>query len=344
MLRDRMRLRVFSRGAAWRLATLSVALGVGGTWAYFAMLRMPGASYSGALAPLDPRGEVTRDRLRSAVEVLAGDIGERSVRRPEGLRRAADWIERGLTSDGFAPKRQTFSVDGVACDNVEAEIAGSDLPSEIVIIGAHYDSVAFTVGANDNASGVAAMLELARRSTSWKPRRTLRFVAFANEEPPYFQTPQMGSAVYAKRSRDRGEHIVAMLSLETIGFYSETPGSQQYPPPLSLAYPSTGNFIGLVADRSSSELVRGAIASFRRSTPFPSEGAALPASFPGVGWSDQWSFWQNGYPGIMVTDTAPFRYPHYHSASDTPDKLDYDRMARVVDGVERVVAGWVGVP
>jgi hypothetical protein len=145
----------------------------------------------------------------------------------------------------------------------------------------------------------------------------------------------MGSLVYAKRCKDRGERIVAMLSLETIGFYSDVKGSQKYPPPLSLFYPSTGNFIGFVGDRSSTDLMRSVVKTFRATTRFPSEGAALFASLPGVGWSDHWSFWQVGYPGVMVTDTAPFRYPHYHTGADTPDKLDYE--------LERVVGELVGV-
>jgi hypothetical protein len=147
----------------------------------------------------------------------------------------------------------------------------------------------------------------------------------------------MGSRVHAARARQRGDDIVAMFSLETIGYYSDTPGSQQYPPPFSLLYPDRGNFIGFVGDLSSRALVRSSIRTFRETTPFPSEGLAAPRFVKGVGWSDQWAFWQEGYPGIMITDTAPFRYPHYHEPTDTPDRLDYNRMARVVAGLRRVV-------
>jgi Zn-dependent M28 family amino/carboxypeptidase len=308
------------------------------------MIRMPGKSHAGPLEPLDTREAALRDQLRDDVEALAGRIGERSVRQPRGLSAAADRIDATFAAKGLSPRRQTFTVDGVACDNVEAEIAGGDRRGDIVVVGAHYDSVEGTTGANDNASGVAAMLALARAFAPEHPRATLRFVAFANEEPPHFQTANMGSLVYAKRCKERGERIVAMLSLETIGFYSDAADSQKYPPPLSLFYPGTGNFIGFVGDRSSAALVRRVIGTFRGTTKFPSEGGALFASLPGVGWSDQWSFWQAGYPGVMVTDTAPFRYPHYHSTADTPDKLDYDRMARVVGGLERVVRDLVGAP
>ena len=168
--------------------------------------------------------------------------------------------------------------------------------------------------------------------------RTLRFVAFVNEEPQYFQTPQMGSFVYAARCQSRGDRIEAMISLETIGYYSNEPRSQGYPAPgLGFLYPRTGNFIAFVGNVASRSLLRNVIGEFRRYAQIPSEGGALPAMIPGVGWSDQWSFWQHGYPGIMVTDTAPFRYPHYHAATDTPDKLDYDSMTRVVVGLEKVI-------
>jgi hypothetical protein len=153
----------------------------------------------------------------------------------------------------------------------------------------------------------------------------------------------MGSRVYAKRCRQRKEKITAMLSLETIGYFSDRPHSQNYPPPFSLIYPSTGDFIGFVGNSTSADLVRGVVRTFRRQEPFPSEGGAPPEALPGVGFSDQWSFWQEGYPALMVTDTAMFRYPHYHKAEDTPDKIDFERMARVVRGLEKVVGGLVAV-
>ena len=151
----------------------------------------------------------------------------------------------------------------------------------------------------------------------------------------------MGSLLYARACRECGDRIVAMLSLETIGYYSSLSGSQRYPFPFSLAYPSTGDFIAFVGDLGSRGLVRDSIDVFRQTTKFPSEGGALPGWIPGIGWSDHWSFWQAGYPGIMVSDTAPFRYPHYHTTRDTPDQLDYDRMARVVRGLDHVVASLV---
>jgi Zn-dependent M28 family amino/carboxypeptidase len=337
-----MRLQFFSRAAAWRLGVLFVLLLAAATWSYFAMIRMPGEGYSGALEPLDSEGRDLADALRADVQMLASEIGERSLHRPKGLHAAADRISGAFAAAGLVPGFQTYAVEGVAAQNVDATIVGADRPGDIVIVGAHYDSVELTTGADDNASGVAAMLALARRFSKRHPHATLRFVAFVNEEPPYFQTEAMGSLVYARGCKERRENVIAMLSLESIGFYSDAKGSQKYPPLLNLAYPSAGTFLGFVGDRSSADLVRRAVTTFRGTTKFPSEGAALFAGLPGVGWSDQWSFWQVGYPAIMITDTAPFRNPHYHTTADTPDKLDYERMARVVKGLEQVVDDLVG--
>jgi len=183
---------------------------------------------------------------------------------------------------------------------------------------------------------VAAALVLAR-ALGAAHRRTLRVVLFADEEPPYFQTDHMGSLVYARACRARGDRIAAMISLETLGYYSDERDSQHYPPLVGVMYPDQGNFIGFVANPDSRPLLYRAIGTFRAQAAFPSEGAALSATLPGIGWSDHWAFWQVDYPAIMVTDTAPFRYPHYHTRQDTPDRLDYERLARVVVGLEAVV-------
>jgi Zn-dependent M28 family amino/carboxypeptidase len=172
--------------------------------------------------------------------------------------------------------------------------------------------------------------------------RTLRLVAFVNEEQPFSGSEEMGSRVYAQHSRQRGEQIKAMISLETIGHYSDQPASQHYPFPFSYFYPDTANFIGFVGNLSSWQLVRQAIGAFRASTAFPSEGVAAPEWVSGVGWSDHASFWQAGYPAIMITDTALFRYQHYHEATDTPDKLDYQSLARVTRGLVDVAVELTG--
>ena len=298
---------------------------------------MPGKSFSGRLKPLRAEETELRDQLRRHVEMLADRIGQRNVFQPQALAAAADYIESSFADAGLTPMRQSYQVAGETCSNIEVELPGRERPDEIIVIGAHYDSVFNCPGANDNASGVAALLALARAFADDRGARTLRFVAFVNEEPPYFWTDEMGSVVYAQRCRENNDNIVAMLALETIGYYSDEKGSQHYPFPLSLFYPSTGNFIAFVGNRSSGKLVREVVGSFRRHTQFPSRGGVLPSTIREAGWSDQWSFWQVGYRGLMVTDTAPFRYEHYHRSSDTPDKLDYDRMARVTAGLKRVI-------
>jgi Zn-dependent M28 family amino/carboxypeptidase len=298
---------------------------------------MPGKSVS-KVAPLSPDQVALREELRADVQKLAGEIGERNMQRYPQLNGAADFIENSFSSAGLQPRRDTYELYQRPCHNIEAEIPGTR--PEILLIGAHYDSVFGSPGANDNGSGVAAMLALARRFARKSAQHTLRFVAFVNEEPPYFLSNEMGSFIYAGRCKARGDKISAMISLETIGYFSDQPHSQTYPSPgLGLFYPTVGNFIGFVANVPSRTLLRRSIALFRKHAGIPSEGAALPSFIPGVSWSDQWSFWQHGYPGIMITDTAPFRYPHYHSASDTPDKLDYDRFALVVSGMEKVIEG-----
>jgi Zn-dependent M28 family amino/carboxypeptidase len=272
--------------------------------------------------------------MRAIVETLAGEIGERNVLHPQAYAAAADFIDQSLRSAGYATARQTFDVGGVRCANIEAELAGS---SEIIVVGAHYDTVWGSPGADDNGSGVAAMLAMARALGQWRPTRTIRFVAFANEELPHFGTAQMGSFLYAQRCRDRGEKIVAMFSLEAIGYYSDAPQSQKYPAMLQLIYPSTANFIALVSNLRSRKLLRRCARLFRQQSTIAWEKAALPESVPGIAWSDQWAFWRFGYPAVMVTDTALFRNPHYHAATDMPQTLDYDRLGRVVEGLTRVV-------
>jgi Zn-dependent M28 family amino/carboxypeptidase len=182
---------------------------------------------------------------------------------------------------------------------------------------------------------VAAVIELAQALRSWAPQRTWRFALFVNEEPPFFASDQMGSQLHARTARARNERIVAMFSLETIGYYSDAPGSQRYPFPFNLFYPDRGNFLAFVANLRSRALLHQTIATFRAQAQFPSEGVAAPAFIPGVDWSDHGSFWEQGYPALMITDTAPYRYPHYHTARDTPDRVDYERLARVVQGLER---------
>ena len=302
-------------------------------------MSMPGRSHRGPLGPLSPREAELAARLRADVTALVGGRGDRSQGSPGTLERAGAVIEGSLRDDGLTVTRLPYSSDGVTVANLEAIVAGGARAREVVVVGAHYDTAAGGPGADDNASGVAALLAIARSlaASKYAPARTLRFVAFVNEEPPYFWNPEMGSLVYAKACKARGDDVVAMLSLETLGYFRDEAGSQKYPPIVSWFYPDRGDFIAFVGNLGSRGVVRDAIATFREAARFPSEGAALPSFMTGVGWSDQWSFWQVGYPGVMVTDTAPFRNPHYHQMGDTPDTLDYERLARVTEGLVAVV-------
>src|SRR5579862_1031121 len=328
-----------------RVAAAVVAIALGAAMVSVCrMTVMPLRSYQGNLPPLSKAQKEIAGRLSEHVKYLSTTVRERSFHFQGSLPLMIDYLRRQLSQMGYSAREQTYTVDGQPVGNLEAQLVGSDGGRETVVVGAHYDSVEGTVGANDNASGVAATLELARLSSGSKPRRTVRFVFFVNEEPPFFQTEQMGSLVYARSLRHGGGHVTAMISLETIGFYSDAPGSQKYPPGLNLLYPSRGNFIGFVGNSESRDLVRQTVRKFRESANFPSEGIAAPANWPGIGWSDHWSFWQEGYPAIMVTDTAPFRYPYYHTVSDTVDKIDFERAARVVDGMRSVVASLADQP
>lgn len=304
--------------------------------------RMPRESYSGPLPPLAEHDQALRRRLERHVSALALEIGERNVWTPGSMLAAAAYIRQALEAAGYSVTEQPYQAAGATVSNIEAERRGTTRPDEILVIGAHYDSVPASPGADDNASAVAALIEIAASLSSVPLARTVRFVAFANEEPPFFQTEKMGSFVYAARAKAQDDGILAMLAIESVGYYSEEKNSQKYPFPFSLLYPSTGNFIGFIGNVSSRRLVRRAVQAFRDQAAFPSEGAALPGWITGVGWSDHWAFWQQGYPALMVTDTAPFRTPYYHTPGDTPDKLDFDRMTRVVAGMTQVVITMAG--
>lgn len=328
------------RGLALRWLLILALLMLGGSF----LIRMPGQSHAGALPPLTAAQQETGERLRRHVQALAGDIGERNMWRPQALGAAAAYIEGEFTALGYEVRSESYRVSSPPGEarNLVVEIRGAAGAGEIVVLGAHYDSVRGSPGANDNASGVAALIELARLLKGARPARTLRLVAFANEEPPFFTTGEMGSQVHARGARERGERVSAMLSLETLGYYSDDPGSQRYPFPLGLMYPAAGNFVGFVGNLGSAKLVRRCVELFRAAAAFPSEGGALPGAIPGVGWSDHWSFWQEGFDAVMVTDTALYRYPWYHLPGDTPGRVDHWRLARVSHGLAAVAAALAG--
>ncbi len=289
------------------------------------------------MADIDQAGDLA-ERLRTHVQRLAGEIGERNVFRPEALDDAAALITGEWRKQGYRVVSQVYPADGLPCANLEITRAGRTRPREIILVGAHYDSVIGSPGANDNASGVAALLEISRLLAETEPQRTVRLVAFVNEEPPFFATRQMGSHVYAGAARARRDDIRLMLALETIGYYSEEPRSQHYPPLFNFFYPDRANFIAFVSNLRSRRLLRRALGAFRARSDFPVQSLAMFPIVPGVAWSDHLSFWRRGYRALMVTDTAFYRYPHYHTEGDTPDKLAYEGLARVTVGIWETVA------
>jgi Zn-dependent M28 family amino/carboxypeptidase len=300
---------------------------------------VPGRSHRGALPPLTAEEATLAATLKAHIARIAAR--EHNVTHYDELEKVARYIEAALESYGYAVGIQTFVVAGRTVRNIDAVIEAEAAASapEVIVIGAHYDSAPGTPGANDNGSGAAAVIELARllRDLDGKTGKRIRLVLFVNEEPPYFRTDDMGSLRYAKSFAAAGERVAAMYSLETIGFYSSEPGSQHYPAPFGLMFPDRGDFVAFVGLLGARPLLQRTIRSFRSHTAFPSIGGVAPDIVPGIGWSDHWAFAEQGFPALMVTDTAPFRYPHYHRPSDTPDKVDAESLARVVKGIERVV-------
>jgi Peptidase family M28 len=338
-----VKLKIFDGKSLKRLTILTLIIISVLIFCWSLMVWMPGESYSQPLPPLSAKEIELQIQLKRDVNALASKIGKRNIDNYQNLVAAQEFLDRELTQVGYTVREQKYTVDGKTFSNLEVEIPGSSLAEQILVIGGHYDSAFTSPGANDNATGAAAVLALAREFIGTKPQRTLRFVEFTNEEPPFFQTKNMGSLVYAKAAKERGDEIVGMFSLETLGYFTDKANTQKYPPPLSWLYPSQGNFIGLISDLDSRELLRNTIRSFRAQAKFPSEGAALPNVIQGVDWSDHWSFWQQGYQALMITDTALFRYPHYHTAEDTAEKIDFEKLARVTSGMSKVIRDFVGL-
>jgi hypothetical protein len=319
------------------LLILAIAAAAYGALHY--MTSVPGRPHLGALPPLTPEEAALAQSLKQHIATIAAR--EHNVAHYDELEKVARYIEATLASFGYAVDRQEFLADGKMVRNIDVTVepAAQNADPEVIVVGAHYDSVSGSPGANDNASGAAAVLELARLALDLDAvgARRIRFAFFVNEEPPYFRTEAMGSLQYARALAKRNERVVAMYSLETIGFYSSEPGSQVYPAPFGLVFPDRGDFVAFVGMLGSRALVRKTMRSFRSHTAFPTIGGVAPGFVPGIGWSDHWAFAEHGFQAVMVTDTAPFRYPHYHRPSDTPDKVDAAKVARVVKGMERVI-------
>ncbi len=314
------------------VAVLLVLAWVGLSW----WTSMPGRSWDEPLPKLSVQQERVKEALKVHVEKLAGEIGERHLERPEALSKAQKYIERQMTAFGFEVKALPVPSGQQVAYNLEATLLGEDEPEHIVVIGAHYDTAVGSPGANDNATGVAVVLEMARAMAGRRLTRTVRFVFFANEEPPHFKQESMGSLVYAQEARQRGDVITAMFSIESVGVYRNRRDTQQYPPFLDLVYPSQGNFVAFVGMGGSQALLERSIGTFRKRAQIPSEGLSAPSWVEGVDFSDHWSFEQANYPAIMVTDTAFMRDRHYHTANDTPARIRYRHMTLLLWGMLKV--------
>jgi hypothetical protein len=309
---------------------------------FYPYVQMPGRSFKGKMPPLLAEEMMIRDKLREHVVELASHIGERSIAVPQGLKAAERYIIRQLQELGYQVWVQPFDFGGLEMNNVIVEKRGHNPNAGCLVVGAHYDTVIGTPGADDNATGVGAVIELARWLRNQDTQCTVRMVAFANEESGTGAWQTMGSYHYAKMLQDRRVKVNAMLSLEMLGVYKDEPGSQQYPSPFNLFYPRTANFIAFVGNQLSKELVWKCVRVFRQVCNFPSEGVAAPDKLKDAGRSDHWAFWQFGIPALMVTDTSNFRYPLYHTWQDTADKIDFDRYTRVVHGLFQVVKDIAG--
>jgi hypothetical protein len=284
-----------------------------------------------------------RKALSRHVYYLAETIGERHHENPNSLDKAVDYIVHEFEQAGYSASFEYFGEANYR--NVIAELPGVVKPDEVILVGAHYDTVWLSPGADDNASGVAVLLEIARIIRDKSLNKTIQFVAFGNEEQPFAAGPDMGSEVHASRARQGDTDIVAMFSLEMLGYYSDDPGSQHYPEIIGWLYPDKGNFVGFVANLPSGKLLLQSLKSFRCNSDFPAEGLWIPENFvPDIRRSDHASFWDQNYPALLVTDTSFYRNENYHTLADTPDTLNYEKMAELTIGLISMLESLSGHP
>lgn len=321
------------RATVTAVLALALAAGVFSLLRYYAYWPLYG--YSGPLPDATTEESALHGRLLEHVTAVASV--PHNTDHPQALEASARYIEGQLEALGYKPERQEFAAAGQIVRNIHVSIGRAGQGRSTFVVGAHYDSDGIAPGANDNGSGVAALIELARLLKSYEPKRhLLRLVFFVNEEMPHFGTETMGSLQFARFITAR-ESVRGMISLETIGAFSDQPGSQAFPFPLGLVYRDTADFIAFVGTPRARGLVHETLGSFRRHTSFPTIGGVAHSFIKGIAWSDHASFDAHGVPAIMITDTALFRYRHYHRSTDTPDKLDYGRLARITKGIERVI-------
>jgi len=286
------------------------------------------------LRPKETPTSADPGRLERDVRALTGLPGFRCFERPVDLHRAAGWVKNALMATGLPVEEQSFGVGAESFTYYVAHYGQGEGP--VLVVGAHYDVCGEQPGADDNASGVAGVLELARMLARARPhiRHRIELALWPLEEPPNFRTPGMGSAIHANSLALRGTEVHGMISLEMIGFFSDEPGSQSFPAPgMSTLYTSRGDAIVVVGNGSSWWFTRRLKTRMAAATELRVRSMNAPALVPGVDFSDHLNFWAQGWNAVMITDTAFYRNPNYHEPSDTPDTLDYERMAQVVTGV-----------
>ncbi len=288
-----------------------------------------------------PTPEETESNLRLHVDRLAGLIGPRTLKRPKTIEATIGYIRGQWNDMGYSVAEETYDAIGDIATNLIVEQPGGKRGDEIILLGAHYDTVSTTPGADDNASAVAVLLEVSRLLKDHVGSRTVRFVAFACEEPPYFNFDSMGSQHNAREARKRGDKIIGMLCLEMVGYFRDEVGSQAVPPTipkfLHRFFPQRGNFLAAVGNLSSWKLAWSFRRGFKRGTRLPLLSLVLPERVNEIRLSDNSSFWDQGYPALMLTDTSFLRNPNYHMASDLPETLDYQRMTQVTEGVATAI-------
>ena len=277
--------------------------------------------------------------LESHIKAIASK--PHNLGRPAELEAAARYIEGQLTSFSLTCVPQIFEVQGQPVRNIEV-VFEANQPGEdaaTLVVGAHYDSAEGTPGANDNGTGVAALLEIARAlsNSPLRPGRRLRLVFFVNEELPYGKTEDMGALRHARHLKAQRENVLGMIALETIGYFSNAHGSQRLPFPFNKIYPDTGHFIAFVGLPGSRRFLGRVVAEFRGVSTFPSAGAMVPGFVEGADLSDHWAYHHVGIPALMATDTAPFRNPFYHQPYDLPDTVNYGALAQITRGLEAMI-------
>lgn len=273
--------------------------------------------------------------LKRTVNFLSKEVGSRAYLQVDALNRTGDYIKSELSNYGYTVLEQPYEVEGHTYKNIFVEIKGGKPPEKVLIIGAHYDTVMGTPGADDNASGIAGLIELARLLSGRSFDKTIQLVAFTLEEPPFFRSRFMGSHIYAQNLKQRGIEVEGVICLEMIGYFTDAPESQLFPLPFfRWMYPTKGNFIIIVGNLHSRSFLNRVKSGFKKGTNLPVESLSAIPLVIGIDFSDHRSFWKLNYDAVMVTDTAFYRNPQYHGIGDTPETLDYERMAKVVSGLK----------